>query len=130
MQSILGETSRRPDISFYASGRIDITAHVARILELREGDVIDIVIDNNGEYLLFVRQRAGDFPGRFEAQVHATSKSSKRCRNFRCHSVRLCKAMLQASGCSFVARLPVGVASPVPQLGMTVMLITHHPLPR
>ena len=43
MQSILGNT-RKADITFYASGRIDISARVAKHLQLSRGDVLDIMI--------------------------------------------------------------------------------------
>ena len=128
MDSVLGQTTRRPDVTFYRSGRIDITAYVARTLDLHEGDVIDILVDHDdGEYMLFVRQRAADTPGRFEAQCCHTNK---RGNNFRCHSKRLCNVILKASNCESVARLPIGTALDLPIYGHAVMLITRNPLPR
>lgn len=130
MKSILGNTTRRPDITFYRSGRIDITAHVARILGLREGDVIDIFMDpDSGEHMLYVCQHAADAPGRFEAQCRLTNKH-KRGHNFRCHSKRLCDAILNASNCDNIARLPIGTALDLPIYGHAVMLITRNPLAR
>ena len=41
MKSIL-PNSRKHDISFHASGKIDISAHIAKKLSLAPGDVIDI----------------------------------------------------------------------------------------
>lgn len=41
MKSIL-PNSRKHDISFHPSGKIDISAHIARSLSLAQGDVIDI----------------------------------------------------------------------------------------
>ena len=52
MENII-ERTRRKDITFYKSGRIDITARVARILNLKQGDSINISKDENGEFLLF-----------------------------------------------------------------------------
>lgn len=51
MQSILGNT-RKADITFYASGRIDISARVAKHLQLSRGDVLDIMIDQDEFYPL------------------------------------------------------------------------------
>ena len=56
MQSILGNT-RKADITFYASGRIDISARVAKHLQLSRGDVLDIMIDQD-EFYLYVRLRS------------------------------------------------------------------------
>ena len=63
MQSILGNT-RKADITFYASGRIDISARVAKHLQLSRGDVLDIMIDQD-EFYLYVRLRSPN--GRHEA---------------------------------------------------------------
>ncbi len=59
MKSLLGKSSRRPDISFRADGRIDITSRIAKDLSLAPGDIIDIAEPVKGEYCLFVRHRAG-----------------------------------------------------------------------
>ena len=45
MESILGNT-RKADIVFYSSGRIDITSHIAKQLHLSRGDVLDIMSEN------------------------------------------------------------------------------------
>lgn len=90
MESIIGCT-RRPDITFYDDGRIDITAHIARQLSLSEGDSIDVGKEHD-EYFLYVRRHYDptvDFG--FEATVRTTKKRS---HNFRAYSVRLCRAVL------------------------------------
>ncbi len=103
MRSILGNT-RKADITFYASGRIDITAHVARHLKLQKGDVIDICMHDK-EYYLYVRHRAPTI-GRHEAAVYPTNKNGL---NFRTWSQTLCDTMLHASGANEdKARLCVG----------------------
>ena len=103
MVSLLG-SSRRPDISFYASGRIDITSHVARLLGIASGDVIDVGMEK-GEYFFYVRAKGAGTMGRHEAQCWQTKKGSK---NYRAYSKRLCKAVMQLSGARTVARLPIG----------------------
>nr|DAV37251.1 MAG TPA: Transcriptional regulator, AbrB family binding protein, TRANSCRIPTION REGULATOR [Caudoviricetes sp.] len=92
MESILGNT-RRADIAFYASGRIDITAHVARHLQLQKGDVLDICTDGR-EYYLYVRHRVPTV-GRHEAAVYPTNRNGN---NFRAWSQKLCKAVINVSG--------------------------------
>jgi len=90
MRSIIGNC-RRPDITFYAGGRIDITSRVAKQLELHDGDSIDIG-QQGSEYFLYVRRRfCPDTSFGFEATVHATKRHT---RNFRAWSVRLCRALL------------------------------------
>ena len=103
MRSILGNT-RKADIAFYASGRIDITSHVARHLHLQRGDVLDVLSDNGEEFYLYVKHRAPT-NGRHEATVYP---SNKRGNNFRAWSHKLCAAMLQTCRANGNARLCVG----------------------
>mgnify|MGYP001023253787 CR=1 FL=1 len=103
MKSLLGN-SRRPDVTFYKSGRIDITARVAHKLCLSEGDVIDVASDGM-EYYLYVRTKGIYTEGKHEAQCWPTKKGS---HNFRAHSVRLCHNVMCLSGAEEVARLPIG----------------------
>ena len=80
MQSILGNT-RKADITFYASGRIDISARVAKHLQLSRGDVLDIMIDQD-EFYLYVRLRSPN--GRHEA---ITPRCSSGCWASQCFSL-------------------------------------------
>lgn len=88
MNSLLGST-RRPDITFHPCGKIDISARVARLLSIGEGDVVD-VMEGCGEYYLYVRHRAADTMGRHEAACH---RSNPRGLNSRAYSKRLCHAV-------------------------------------
>lgn len=106
MTSVLGNT-RRADITFHKSGKIDITARVTKALGLRAGDVIDIVT-GNGECYLRVKHRAERLIGRHEAQVWPTSKAVRQCHNMRCHSKRLCAAVLEMCHTDDTARLHTG----------------------
>lgn len=119
MTSILGNT-RRADITFHPRGHIDITARVSKLLDLHCGDIIDIYIDG-GEYYLFVKHKANTVAGRHEATLYPTSRKVKQCHNLRCHSKRLCQAMLDACNYSGILRLPVG--EPVDLRGTTVLPI-------
>lgn len=102
MRSLLG-ISRRPDVTFYADGHIDITARVAQRLRLMPGDVIDVAVDEV-ECCLYVRLRANEADGRHEARVYPTKPRS---RNYRAHSKRLCTKMLAKTDME-VLRLPAG----------------------
>lgn len=102
MRSLL-EHSRRPDIVFCPSGRIDIGARAARQLRLRRGDVIDLA-EEEGELYLYVRCRrpAG---GRYEATVFPTNR---RGFHFRTYSRALCASVLAMCGTDGAARLSTG----------------------
>ena len=101
MKSILS-SSRRPDITFHASGEIYITVRVARILNLDADSSINIAIDN-GEYLLFAQHHL--CIGSHTARCHPVNAGS---RYFRANSVRLCRAMLKACGANIRAALMCG----------------------
>ena len=121
MRSVLGST-RRPDITFHRSGKIDITARVSNAIGIMEGDVIDIAEDR-GEYYLYIRVKAQDAVGRHEARCRATKKSKQGGRNFRAYSRQLCAFVLSQSGASDIARVPAGVAEEIPKLGRAINVI-------
>lgn len=92
MTSILGNT-RKPDVSFYRNGRIDITARVVKALGIEKGDVIDVAMDGD-EYLLYVAHKGKDVAGAHEARCYPSNV--RNTHNYRCHSKRLCEAMVAA----------------------------------
>ncbi len=104
MESLLHRNSRRPDVSFHNTGRIDITARVARLLDICPGDVIDVACEG-GEFYMFVSHKAAEVQGRHEGQCYPTKQHS---HNFRAHSKRLCMEVLKLSHATSVARLPIG----------------------
>jgi hypothetical protein len=106
MLTSLTHNTRRPDISFYRSGRIDITARVAKSLGLQDGDVIDVACEG-GEYYLYIRYKGKELTGSHRGQCHATN-SGNVCNNFRAYSKQLCRIVLRLNGNVNVARLPVG----------------------
>lgn len=103
MKSIL-PNSRKHDISFHASGKIDISAHIARKLSLSTGDVIDIA-QENGEWYLYVKLRSGNYAGRHDGRVWATARGKG---TFRTWSKALTHAVLTAAGASARLRCPCG----------------------
>ena len=92
MTSILGNT-RKPDVSFYSNGRIDIAARVVKVLGIERGDVIDVATDGD-EYLLYVAHKGKEVSGAHEAQCYPSN--IRKTHNYRCHSKRLCDAMMAA----------------------------------
>jgi len=120
------ENTRKPDITFHANGRIDITARAAKALSLHSGDVIDIAHDGS-EYYLYVKHH--NAIGRHEAQCWPTNKG-KTCNNLRAHSKRLCMAVLNVNGNSNEARLPVGEPIAHEDLGTTLPIIIKRNIPR
>lgn len=124
MESLLGR-SRKHDVAFYSSGRIDINAYAARAIGLKAGDAIDIM-DDGDDLLLYVRHRASDMVGKYEGQCYATNRFKFICNSFRAHSVRLCRAMLARCGVEQVAKLQAGEARELGAWGTGLPLITRH----
>lgn len=125
MTSILGNT-RRADIKFHHSGKIEISATIAKQLSISRGDVIDIII-HKGEYYLVVRAKADQILGRHEAQCFTVNAKAKHSHSFRAHSKRLCRAILQVTG-SKEAFLPAGIAESIEPYGIAIPLITRNNL--
>jgi hypothetical protein len=103
MKSII-TNSRRHDITFRSDGRIDISAHIARKLSLVPGDVIDIVEDG-GEWYLYVKLRAGKYTGRHIGCVWGTSRSGG---TYRTCSKHITDAVLAAAKQDKELRCPCG----------------------
>lgn len=123
MESILGNRTRRADITFYRDGKIDITSRLTKMLDLGEGDVIDIAFDS-GEYYLYRMRRSEDLVGRHEAQCHCTHRGRLHpSRNLRAHSKRICTAMLKAAGATDRARVWAGELCNFDKLGRAVVII-------
>lgn len=94
MTGQLLKTIRRPDVTFCRNGRINITARVARSLQLTDGDAINIFSDGI-EFLLFVQTKASSRIGRDYAVIHPSNKGSN---HFVCNCIKLSTALLNAIG--------------------------------
>lgn len=88
-KSILGNT-RCADISFFPSGKIDISSRIVKALEMKAGDVIDIMVADN-EFYLYVSVNASEICGRHQARCYPSKRGS---RHFRTYCRRLCSAMI------------------------------------
>ncbi len=117
MQSILGNT-RKHDLAFHATGRIDIAAHVAKLLSLHHGDTIDIMVDGV-EWYLYVRHRHPNV-GRHEGLVF---RSNKKGDNFRAYSKTLCAAVLSECKAEHRVKLYVGAPTGLGDYGTALPII-------
>lgn len=124
MKSLLGNT-RKPDIIFNSSGRIDISVRCARPLKLEKGDVIDVTESESGEYYLYVKFRASIKNGKHEASVFP---SNKKGHHFRTSSRKLCNAILKICGETERVRLCIGEPVENSQFGTLLPLIIKYHL--
>lgn len=123
MRNLL-DNSRKPDIVFSCTGRIDITSNVARHLRLSAGDVINIMTDGE-EYYLYVQYRQPQ-NGKYEAAVFP---SNRRGNHFRTSSKRICNAILEECKTSGgKVRLCIGTPVDAEHYGKMLPIITKHPL--
>jgi hypothetical protein len=123
MESILGNSTRRPDITFYRNGRIDITSRITKLMNLREGDVIDIGIEK-GEFILYCLRKAEDVKGRHEAQCYSSHKGRRHpSRNLRAYSKRLAARILDIARAGDIARIWAGETVEVEDHGTAVIII-------
>ena len=119
-------TTRRGDITFHPDGRIDLTAHVAKALDLHPGDVVNIACDDDhpGEHYLYVSRRCEETTGR-----HACTCRRVKAGNYlRLFSKSLSSHILQL--CHATSRLSLRVGAPTTILGIgtALPLITaRHP---
>lgn len=125
MFRILAKT-RRPDITFHKSGRIDIASYIARLLNIQKGDVIDIAV-TDGEYYLFVPTHCGC--GRHEGVCFPSNNRAKKTNSFRAHSTRLCRSILAVAGSNEKACLPCGELCEL-SIGKAVPIIVKNDLKR
>lgn len=114
--------NRRPDITFYRNGRITITARIARMLSLQQGDCINVMQDGQ-EYLLHVQPRPGC--GNYVAACYRVKPGSN---SFYCSSTFLCQHILEVAKCPDAVRAGFFIGYPM-ELEGTVFLpiITLNP---
>ncbi len=123
MESLLGNRTRRADITFHSNGKIDITSRLTKMLGLCDGDVIDIAFDR-GEYYIYRMREAKDLVGRHEAQCHGTHRGRLHpTRSLRAYSKRICTAILKASNATDKARIWAGELCEIDKLGKAVVII-------
>lgn len=117
MISILGN-SRKADITFHASGRICISAHVSKLLSLAPGDVIDIMEDDCETYL-YVRLRAPVI-GRHKGLVFRSKNNSN---HYVSSSITLCRYILAKCNRDNMVRLCCGTPVNLSHYGIALPII-------
>lgn len=123
METVLGNSTRRPDITFYRNGRIDITSRVTKIMNLREGDVIDIGMER-GEFILYRLRKAEEAKGRHEAQCYSSHKGRRHpSRNLRAYSKRLAEHILDIVNAGNIARIWAGETVELEGHGTAIIII-------
>lgn len=120
MHSIIGNT-RRTDIVFHKSGRIDISALVAKEIGLKNGDVIDIMVDGV-EWYIYIKHHSSSI-GRHRAAAFATNVRGK---NFRVWSKTLCNAVLKECNATDMVKLYTGMPKHF-AFGIAIPIITKNP---
>lgn len=117
MQSILGNT-RKADITFYASGRICISARVSKSLDLARGDVVDIMVDRDETYL-YVKHRV-PVVGKHEGMVFRSNKNGRHCV---ASSITLCRYVMSKCGGGAKVRLCCGTPVTLLHYGVALPII-------
>lgn len=127
IETILSQ-ARKHDVIFHRNRwRIDILSRVSKDINLELGDVIDIAV-KNGEYFLFVKYKAANKVGTYEATVWSPYKNTKKNNHFRATSARMCRAMFSVvknSDGIDALRLAAGEPMEIEGLGKAVPLITR-----
>lgn len=123
MESIINSIrKRRPGLTFYKNGRIDIAANVSKDLELSEDCAIDILHDN-GEYYL----RKTAVQKYIQPSLKCMRVGKKSC-SFRTFSVELCKCMYNIADVKTTTEkfaLPTGSPINNRKYGVLIPIITR-----
>lgn len=120
MKSILGNT-RKADITFSRNGRINISSRVSKSLGLINGDIIDIMEDQNETYL-YVKHRLPVI-GRHEGKVFCSNKSG---HYFVASSITLCRYILTKCKASEKVSLCCGSPITLSSFGIALPIITKN----
>ncbi|MGN1228655.1 MAG: hypothetical protein ACI4T5_03260 [Prevotella sp.] len=122
MENIIASL-RKHDITVYRSGRIDISARLAKLLSLQQGDSVNIAKDGD-EFYIYVAHRNSTSHGRqYSACVYPSSFGGG---SFRLQFKQLAQRFMQL--CAYdgmVMRLPAGSPRPTVLSSVSVPLITH-----
>jgi len=121
IEKVLGKT-KKVDITFFYSGKINITSHVSRSLDLQAGDAINIAKVEKGwtEYYLYIERRAQDMLGHHEGVCAVTHGHGRNLRVFNC---RLSRYILTLCHATASVGLNIGTPEEVPGLGLAVPII-------
>lgn len=123
MKSLFGAKTRQSDIVMYQNGQITLTSYVYNTLQLKEGDVIDIVQDDNNELyiVLKIKQAIGKHKGKLR-------QSKERVKTLQTHAKEVVKYMFEFCNEKDAKAIAFYVGSPCKVSGYDVALpiITHN----
>lgn len=122
MESLIGNT-RKPDLTFFRNGQINITARIAKCLSLSEGDIVDI-LKSDRELYFYVKSRNGDIVGQHSGRCRST-RPKKGYRNFRVNCKRLTDAIFRECNGRDVVQLAAGDLIEIDHIGKALPLITR-----
>lgn len=88
----LVKPSRKVDIYFRKSGRIDITSRVVHAISIKEGDVINI-LQAESEYYLYIERHASDMRNSMARYNNAVHRTKRNDNMLRCQSKALTDAV-------------------------------------
>lgn len=111
MNSLVGLSSRRPDISISPSGAITISARVVHTLKIQPGDILDFINDNSTVYIT-IRHRAKDVFGCHHARAMPVNTRTT-TGSFRIWSVPTARKLCRMAAHSATAPLRVPAGEPV-----------------
>lgn len=115
---------RRPDITFHRSGQINISAHLVRLLSLRQHDTIDVAHED-GETYIYVRCRA-PYNGSMRAACYRASRNGL---HMRCQCITLYRSIAVHTNRPTAPSIALYAGEPVQHDGKTfIPLITHNPI--
>jgi hypothetical protein len=100
---------------------MDISAYAAKLLNLQQGDVIDIMIDGE-EFYLYVARQQNSILGRYPGSVSRTRANG---HHFRVNSKKLCDVILCECKVSDKVRLYVGEPVNIHPYGTLLPIITR-----
>ncbi len=117
-------STRMGDITFHSNGRIDITAHVARTLDLKPGDVVNIAAIGGYcmEYYLYVAKRKEQVMGRHACTCRNVKNNGHYLRVFSKPMAQFIISLCHEEKC---VSLRVGARETIAGMGPALPLITR-----
>lgn len=127
---VIGVQSRKVDLTIYRTGRINISAHVSKLLGLSVGDVLDMAIDKQeGEYYLFRRICADEAVGRHAGRCYPSSSRTPNNNCLRIYSREISDEIFNVvspPNSEKVIRLLCGCPTEMTELGiLAIPIITR-----
>lgn len=115
--------TRKPAITFYLNGKIDIAKQIVRALHLTPGDVVDITTFN-GETIIYRKIRGQDTENEHKNVCRETHRHIRTPGTLRLWSTILARRFLHGERCK---AFPVGPAVDTPY-GKAMPIITCFPI--